>query len=190
MNIVTTARHIELTPALKTYAEEKVSRFDKYISNIAEAKVTLILEKNVHKAEVLLNVNGILIWAESSTGDIYSAIDEVVDKLDMQVKKYKGKLTNHRKGENSRTTGPSGKPAAGAPGGLAGEQAAGAPVDEGGRIIKMKRFGVKPMTPEEASLQMELLDKSFFVFTDASSGAINIIYRRNDGNYGLIEPVR
>nr|MDA8085556.1 ribosome-associated translation inhibitor RaiA [Nitrospiraceae bacterium] len=153
------------------------AKFDRFLSNITEAKVTLILEKNVHKAEILLNVNGILIWAESSTGDIYSAIDEVVDKLDMQVQKYKGKLTARRKGENSRTAG-------------TGASGTGAPADEGGRIIKMKRFGIKPMTPEEASLQMELLDKSFFVFTDAASGALNIIYKRADGNYGLIEPVK
>ncbi len=178
MNIVTTARHLELTPALKSYAEEKVSKFDRFLSNITEAKVTLILEKNVHKAEILLNVNGILIWAESSTGDIYSAIDEVVDKLDIQVQKYKGKMTDRRKGENNRTI------AAGA------ALSEGAPPDEGGRIIKTKRFGIKPMTPEEATLQMELLDKSFFVFTDAASGALNIIYRRDDGNYGLIEPVK
>ncbi|MDA8388975.1 MAG: ribosome-associated translation inhibitor RaiA [Nitrospiraceae bacterium] len=178
MNIVTTARHLELTPALKNYAEEKVGKFDRYLSNITEAKITLTLEKNVHKAEILLNVNGMLILAEGSTGDIYSAIDEVVDKLDIQVQKYKGKLTSHRKGENNKTTPPAGPPAE------------GASPEEGGRIIKMKRFGVKPMTPEEASLQMDLLDKSFFVFTDAASGALNIIYRRNDGNYGLIEPVK
>ncbi len=174
MNIVTSARHVELTPALKSYAEEKVSKFDRYLSNISEAKVTLILEKNVHKAEILLNVNGILIWAESSTGDIYSAIDDVIDKLDMQVKKYKGKLNSHRKGENNRVIS-------------TGETA---PEDEGGRIIKTKRFGIKPMSPEEASMQMELLDKKFFIFTDASSGQINVIYKRNDGNYGLIEPTK
>ncbi len=173
MNIVTSARHLELTQALKNYAEEKVAKFDRYLSNISEAKVTLILEKNIHKAEILLNVNGILIWAESSTGDIYSAIDEVIDKLDMQVKKYKGKLNSHRKGESGKTV----------PGALS-------PADEGGRIIKTKRFGIKPMTPEEASLQMELLDKNFFIFTDASTGQINVIYKRNDGNYGLIEPMK
>lgn len=175
MNIVTTARHVELTPALKKYAEEKVSKFDRYLSNISEAKVTLILEKNVHKAEILLDVNGMLLWAESSTGDIYSAIDEVVDKLDIQVKKYKEKLTAHRKGGTSTP---------------AGGTAGGPPPEEGGKIIKTKRFGVKPMTPEEASLQMDLLDKSFFIFTDAASGAMNVIYRRDDGNYGLIEPVK
>ena len=173
MNIVTSARHLELTPALKSYAEEKVAKFDRYLTNISEAKVTLILEKNVHKAEILLNVNGILIWAESSTGDIYSSIDEVIDKLDMQVKRYKGKLTSHRKGESGKTV-----------------EGASSPADEGGRIIKTKRFGVKPMTPEEASLQMELLDKNFFIFTDASTGQINVIYKRNDGNYGLIEPTK
>jgi len=173
MNIYVTARHLDLTPALKRYAEDKVGKFDRFLPNLADAKVTLTLEKNVHRAEVLLNANGFLIRAESSTGEIYSAIDEVIEKLEKQVTKYKGKLTHHRKGENKNAKAPS-----------------QAPVDEGGRIIKVKRFDIKPMTPEEASLQMELLDQSFFIFTNALSGNINIIYKRNDGNYGLIEPIR
>lgn len=171
MNISVNARHLDLTTALKQYAEEKVSKFDRFLSNLSEAKVTLTLEKNVHKAEVLLNANGMLIRAESSTGEIYSAIDDVVDKLEKRVKRFKGKLTQHRKGENKNTP-----------------EASQAPSDEGGRIIKTKSFGLKPMTPEEASLQMELLGQSFFIFTNAISGNMNVIYKRNDGNYGLIEP--
>lgn len=173
MNVLITARHLELTPSLKSYAEEKISKFDRYLSNISEAKITLILEKNVHKAEVLLNANGMMIWAESSTGEIYSAIDDVVGKIEQQVKKYKGKLKSHRKGENKIPPAES-----------------EAPPEEAGRIIKTKRFDLKPMTSEEASLQMELLGKSFFIFTNALSGEINVIYKRNDGNYGLIEPVK
>jgi putative sigma-54 modulation protein len=173
MNVYVTARHIELTPALKKYAEDKVLKFDRFLPFLHDAKVTLKLEKNVHKAEVLLNANGFLIRAESATGEIYSAIDEVVEKLEKQVTKYKGKLTQYRKGENKSA-----------------HAASRAPVDEGGRIIKVKRFDIKPMTPEEASLQMELLGQSFFIFTNALSGNINIIYKRNDGNYGLIEPIK
>jgi putative sigma-54 modulation protein len=174
MNIVVTARHLELTPALKSYAEDKVAKFDKFLGNITEAKVILTLEKNVHKAEVLLNANGMMILAESRTGEIYSAIDEVVEKLEKKVAKFKGKLTSHRKGESKQ----------------AAVAASEAPVDEGGRIIKHKRFDIKPMTPEEASLQMELMEKNFFIFTNAISGGINVIYKRQDGNYGLIEPVK
>ncbi len=174
MKTIVTARHLELTEALRNYAEEKVSKFDRFLSNISEARIILTVEKNVHKAEVLLNANGMQILAESSTTEIYSAIDDVIDKLEKKIMKYKGKLTSYRKGENK----------------TAAAVESAAPFDEGGRIIKHKRFDFKPMTPEEASLQMELLAKNFFIFTNAISGEINVIYKRNDGNYGLIEPLK
>ncbi len=173
MNIIVNGRHLEVTPALKNYAEKKVQRFDRYLSNISEAIVTLTVEKYRHKVEVLLKVNGVLIQAEGITGDVYSSIDEVAEKLERQIKKYKEKLVSHRKTE--------GKPGSAVP--------EVAPV-EVGRIIKNKRFELKPMSPDEAVMQMELLDKDFFVFTNDNSGSINVIYRRRDGNFGLIEPVR
>ncbi len=99
MNIIVNGRHLEITPALRSYAEEKVGKFDRYLSEISEAIVTLSIEKKYrHKADVLLKVNGVLIQAESVTDEIYSAIDEVVEKLDRQIKKYKDKLVSHRKG--------------------------------------------------------------------------------------------
>jgi putative sigma-54 modulation protein len=175
MNIIVNGRHLEVTPALKSYAEEKMSKFERYLSNITEATVTLTVEKYRHKTEVLLKANGVMIQAEGITGDIYSSIDEVVEKLEKQVKKYKEKLVSHRKGE--------GKSAAAA-------EAATEAIQETGKIIKRKRFDMKPMSPDEAALQMELLDKDFYIFANGSSGEINVIYRRNDGNYGLIEPVK
>ncbi len=173
MNIIVTGRHIEITPALKTYAEKKIKRFDRYLSNIAEAIVTISVEKYRHKVEVLMKANGVLIQAEGITGDVYSSIDEVTEKLERQVKRYKEKLVSHRKGE-----------------GKAGLMTAEAIVPETGKIIKNKRFELKPMSPDEAAMQMELLDKDFFVFTNDNSGDINVIYRRRDGNFGLIEPVK
>ncbi len=174
MNIIVNGRHLEVTPALKSYAEDKLKKFDRYLSNITEAVVTLTVEKYRHKAEVLLKANGLLIQAEGVTGEIYSSIDEVVEKLEKQVKKYKEKMVSHRKGE--------GKAAAG----LAAEKTE----PDQGRIIKIKRFDMKPMTPEEAVMQMELLDKDFFVFSNQTTGAISVIYRRDDGNFGLIEPAK
>lgn len=174
MNIIVTGRHLEVTHALKTYAEKKIKRFDRYLSNISEAVVTLSVEKYRHKAEVLLKVNGVLIQAEGITGEVYSSIDEVVEKLDRQIKKYKEKLVSYRKSEVKTST-------------IGTEAAATAEV---GRIIKNKRFELKPMSPDEAAMQMELLDKDFFVFTNDNSGDINVIYRRRDGNFGLIEPVK
>jgi len=173
MNIIVTGRHLEITPALKTYAEKKIRRFDRYLSSIAEAIVTITVEKYRHKVEVLMKANGVLIQAEGTTNDVYSSIDEVTEKLERQVKKYKEKLVSHRKTE--------GKP---------GVMPAEAVLPETGRIIKNKRFELRPMSPDEAAMQMELLDKDFYVFTNDNSGDINVIYRRKDGNFGLIEPVK
>jgi putative sigma-54 modulation protein len=174
MNIIVTGRHLEITPALKTYAEKKISRFDRYLSNISEAVVTITVEKYRHKAEVLLKVDGVLIQAEGITGDVYSSIDEVAEKLERQIKKYKEKLVSHRKGEGKAGT----------------IEAEPVSAGEGGKIIKNKRFELRPMSPDEAAMQMDLLDKDFFVFTNDNSGLINVIYRRKDGNFGLIEPVK
>ena len=99
MNIIITGRHLELTNNLKNYAEEKIQKFKKYLNNITEAAVTRSVEKYRHKAEAILRVNGFLIQAESITGEMYSSIDEVVEKLERQVKKYKEKQVSHRKGE-------------------------------------------------------------------------------------------
>ncbi|MDH4232332.1 MAG: ribosome-associated translation inhibitor RaiA [Nitrospirota bacterium] len=174
MNILVNGRHLEVTPALKNYAEEKIKKFERYSSDISEATVTLSVEKYRHKAEVMLKANGMLIQAESVTGEIYSAIDEVSEKLDRQVKKYKEKLVSHRKG-SAKNAAASENPAS---------------LHEEARIIKNKRFELKPMSPDEASMQMELLDKTFYVFINDISGDINVIYKRQDGNFGLIEPVK
>ncbi len=170
MNIIVNGRHLEITPALRNYAEEKIGKFEKYIANITEAVVTLSVEKYRHKAEVLIKVNGYLIQAEGITGEIYSSIDEVVEKLEKQAKKYKEKLHSYRKNERR-----------------AGGTAISTQVEKG-RIIKYKKFDMKPMAPEEAVDQMELLDKDFFVFVNEKTSLINLVYRRKDGNYGLIEP--
>ncbi len=174
MNIIINGKHLEVTPALKRYSEEKIKKFERYISDISEAVITLSVEKYRHKAEVLLKVNGVLIQAECVTGEIYSSLDEVSEKLERQVKKYKEKLVSHRKGSNKLT-------------GILKKSPA---LIEGGHIIKNKRFELKPMSPEEASMQMELLGKDFFIFINDLSSDVNVIYRRRDGNFGLIEPVK
>jgi putative sigma-54 modulation protein len=174
MNIIVTGRHLEITPALKNYVEKKVKRINRYLSNISEAVVTISVQKYRHKVEVLLKVNGVLIQAEGVTSEVYSSIDEVSEKLGRQIKKYKEKLVSHRKSE--------------------GKGSSEAPdvktTLEVGRIIKNKRFELKPMSPDEAVMQMDLLDKNFFIFTNDNSGDINVIYRRRDGNFGLIEPLK
>lgn len=175
MNISVNGRNnLSISAALRTYAEEKIGKFDKYLSNITDAVVTLSKQKHLHKAEVLLKVDGIMIQAEGVTGELYSSIDEVVEKLERQIKKFKGKLKSHRKGEarpKEASTTKEKHP---------GEE----------KIIMVKRFAMKPMNPDEAAMQMELAEKDFFVFTNDHSGDINVIYRMKDGNLGLIEPAK
>ena len=172
MNIVINGRHMEITDALKSYASDKVSKVEKYLPEGTEAVVTLEVEKFRHKAEVLIKVNGILIQAHEETEEMYSSIDKVMDKVGRQVRKYKEKLKGH-KGRGEELVLPE----------------TGVEVERIPEIIKIKRFDMKPMTPEEAVMQMELLDKDFFVFSNASTGHVSVIYKRKDGNVGLIEPV-
>ncbi len=169
MNIIITGRQLELTDNLKEYTEGKINKFNKYLNNITEAVITLSVEKYRHKAEIILKSNGLMIQAESVTGEMYSSIDEVSEKLERQVKKHKDKWTTYRKGEE--------------------KMPAVAAFDESSpAIIKKEALDVKPMSPEEAAMQMDLLDKNFFIFINASSGNMNVLYRRRDGNLGLIEP--
>lgn len=181
MNIIVTGRHLEVTPALRSYAEEKIKKVGKYFNNVTEAIITLTVEKYRHKAEVQLRANGVLIQAEEVTNEMYSSIDQVMDKIERQIKKFKEKLTRHKgRGEGEATS-------------LLEETAITERAEgkEGPpRIIRRKRFAMKPMSPEEAVMQMELLDKDFFIFENESTGNLNVIYRRRDGNVGLIEPMR
>lgn len=183
MNIIVTGRHLEVTPALRSYAKEKIKKVEKYFNNVTEAIITLSVEKYRHKAEVQLRVNGVLIQAEEVTGEMYSSIDKVMDKIERQVKKFKEKLTQHKgRGEAVGT--------AVFPEVINRGEASISDVEAFPRIIRRKSFAMKPMSPEEAVLQMELLDKDFFIFENDSTGNINVIYRRKDGNVGLIEPIR
>jgi putative sigma-54 modulation protein len=179
VNIVITGRKVDVTSALRKYAEEKIGKFDRYLANISEAVVTLSIQKHLHKTEVLLKVNGTMIQAEGVTEELYSSIDEVVDKLDKQVKKLKGKQSARRKSSA---------------GGKEPMAAPEAPVEEapaeGTRAIVRKSIDVKPMTPEEASLQLEMGTMDFLVFTNPATGETNVIYRMANGNFGLIEPAR
>jgi len=170
MNIIINCRQMDLTRNLKEYAEEKIGRFSKYLNNITEASVTFSVEKYRHKVEVHLKANGNLLQAESITGEMYSSIDDVVEKLARQVKKHKDKIVSSRKGRSK-------------------EAAPSESVEPIPTIIKNKSYDIKPMSLEEAAMQMDLLGKEFFIFTNASSGAINVLYKRNDGNFGLIEPI-
>jgi putative sigma-54 modulation protein len=176
MNVVVNGRNVTVTPTLRSYAEDKITKFEKYLSNITEAVITLSIQKYRHKAEVLIKANGNIIQAEGVTDELYSAIDDVAQKLERQIKKLKGKLRTHRKPDSKSRTAATA---------AADEEAASA--SETGRIIK-KTLNTKPMSPDEAAIQMEINNQEFLVFINDQSGDISVIYRRSDGNLGLIEP--
>lgn len=172
MKITIRGKNIDVTDALKNYIEKRVSKFEKFLNDTAEAIITISTEKFTHKIDVLLKVNGHLIQAEGKTEDLYSAVDQVVEKLEKQVLKYKEKVQNKNKKESSRFTSS-----------VSSEEMPK-------RIVKHKKFDLRPMTPEEAVDQMELLDKDFFIFVNSFSGDVNVVYKRKDGNFGLIEPAK
>jgi putative sigma-54 modulation protein len=170
---------METSEPVRNYVEEKLPKVKKYIDEPVEAQVVLSVEKKIrHKAEVTLTAKGITIKATEETTDMYAAIDGVLDKLDRQLKRYKDKIKKH-------------KPLSGRERRVEETVYAAESIDEGltePSIIKTDSFHVKPMSVDEAVMQMDLLDKEFLVFTDSSSEEINVVYRRKDGNYGLIVP--
>lgn len=179
MQIAVTFRHMEASDPLRAYAEDKLERVKKYIDEPIDAQVVMSVEKKIrHRAEVALVAKGITIKGSEETNDMYAAVDAVVDKIERQLKRYKEKIKNH-------------KPASGRERQVQKTVFAAESIDEGQgerAIIRSHSFPVKPMSVEEAVMQMDLLHKDFLVFTDDESEAINVVYRRKDGNYGLIIP--
>lgn len=177
MEATVTFRHVESTESLKEYAEEKLSKIDKYFDYPVEAHVVLAVEKFRRIADVTLNVNGALIKAEEETEDMYSSIDMVMDKIEKQVKRLRDKTRNRRtetrKPENALGIEDS-------------DEAAGIMSDE--VTIEVEKLVAKPMDPEEAAMQFSMSQQDFLVFRNSRSNDINVIYKRKDGNFGLIEP--
>jgi putative sigma-54 modulation protein len=169
MNIIVRGKNIEVTPALREHAERRIGKLEKYLEGMGDAIVTFTVEKDYHRVEVTIPINGMILRGEESTIDMYMSIDMVVDKLEKQIEKYKGRINERRsRGANGKVT-----------------KAAGS--DGGPRIVKTKRFAIKPMDADEAVLQMNLLGHNFFVFFDAETEQVSVVYKRKDGNYGLIE---
>lgn len=171
MKVQVRGRNIEVTDALKDYIEKRVGKLNRYIDNLGDAQVTMTVERGLHRIEVTIPVNGMILRGEESTGDMYATADLVVEKLERQIMKYKGKL--QRRGVR-----------------IISEPSITAPVvseEEAPRLVKTKRFAYKPMPVEEAVLQMNLLGHNFFVFSNAETEKVNVVYKRKDGNYGLIE---
>ena len=173
MNINYKGKNIEVTPALKEHAEKKIGRLTR-IMDIDKVTVTVIAEGNREKAEVSMMIKGYLLRGEDSAQDIFAAIDTVVDKLEKQLVKYKEKLQRKTKKDKGR---------------LAEAVAEEMPAEPEDELVRTKHFAVKPMTVDEAIMQMNMIGHSFFVFANSENDeAINVVYVRNDGKYGLIVP--
>ena len=174
--------NIEVTPALREYVEKKVGRLEKYFDDISvntEAHVTLRVLKDEHTIEVTIPVPGVILRAEDTHSDMYAATDLVVEKLERQIRKHKTKVNRKFRQEGSLKT-------------LFAETVPGVSVaedeDQNIEIVRNKRFTLKPMDAEEAALQMDMLGHNFFVFSNAETDQVSVVYRRRDGRYGLIEP--
>ena len=177
MDITVTFRHMEPIESLKVYAEEKISKINKYFDSPSEAHIVLAVEKFRHLADVTLSINGTPIKGAEETGDMYSAIDKVMDKIEKQVKRHRSKIRSRRaeniKGEETLVSEET-------------EEATGLITDE--PSIEVEKLIAKPMDPEEAAMQLNLSQQDFLVFRNSRSREINVLYKRRDGNLGLIEP--
>lgn len=177
MQTSVTFKSIDPSEHLKAYVQDKLDRLDKLLENPAEANVVLKVEKFRHIAEVNINGDRLNIIGKEETDDMYSAIDMVLDKLEKQIKKNKQKLRERRCGSKGRNKiGPIIAEAM-----IREEEAA---IDQ----IQVKNIDYKPMDVDEAVMQMGLVDDAFMVFTNSRTDRVNVLYRRNDGCFGLIQP--
>lgn len=180
MELIIKARHMAVTDAIRDYAQDKIGRNSKILDgDHVRAEIELYVEKNPsiennHVAEVTVWTKGPVIRAKEAATDMYAAIDLVSEKLERQFRKYKGKILDRHSGRRAAEPMVPAAPVV--------------PAEDEPSIVKVKVLDMKPMMPEEAILQLELLGHDFFVFTSAETEAVNVLYRRKDGDYGLIEP--
>lgn len=178
MDIILTGRNFDLDESMKEYLIKKINRLGKTYEGIYRCEAILEEEKLRKNAEIILHFKRNKLVVKESSEDIYAAIDAAVHKLKTQLRKLHGKMSSKRRSEGildkmvSRFT----------------DSEKNVSEDEKGQIIQMNVFADKPMLPEEAKLELKLMDKSFIMFKNATTGEANVLYRRSDGNHGLIEP--
>lgn len=183
MNIQVRGDHVEVTKALSDYIEKKIGRLERYFDSPPErdVSVTLSIERGIHRVEVALQIHGIIFRAEERSGDMYASIDLVTDKVEHQLHKHKEKLNKQFRAKGLRTR----IQASTENGAFRSWPDAESPERQ---LVRVKTFPMKPMDVEEAMLQLELLGHDFYMFANAVTDEVNVIYRRKDGQYGLIEP--
>ena len=175
MRITITGRNIDITDGLRSAVEDKLSKLEKYFTPDTDVFVTLSVEKERQKIEVTIPVKGNIIRSEQVSNDMYVSIDLVEEVIERQLRKYRTKIIEkHQEGGNFKKE-------------FLEIDDAAEPLEEV-KIIRTKHFGMKPMYPEDACVQMELLGHSFFVFRNAETDEVNVVYKRKGNTYGLIEP--
>lgn len=165
-------KNVDVTSALRDYVEKRLTKLEKFSDNLQDGNATLSVVKGRHRIEVTIPVNGWLLRGEEETEDMYASIDLVVEKLEKQINKYRTKFIKKAKSESIKDTRNNGADT----------------TYEKHEVLRTKRFAIKPMSVEEAIMQMNLLGHSFFVFSNADTEEVNVVYKRKDGNYGHIEP--
>jgi len=183
MQLNITARHMELTDGLREHIEKELKKLQRHFHKEADVQVTLRVEKYRHIAEVSCNVGGNVLQANEETKDMYQSVDRAIESVGERYKKFKSKHWSS-KGKTSLNDDTMQS--------VASEPEHMELPDDGGnkpRIIPARRYAVKPMSVDEASMQMELLDQDFIVYTDSRTDQVNVLYRRKDGDLGLIEPI-
>ena len=168
------SKNMQNSDKIRLYTEKKIGKLDKLIEMDLDATVSFISQKNRQRVEITLPINSYILRAEEEGQDFFTAIDLVADKLEKQILKYKARYS--KKGRTAITKLPT------------LEGMAPAQDSDEGVMVRVKKFSQAPMTMDEAIMQMEMVGHSFFVFNNAEADGINVVYRRNDGHYGLLEP--
>lgn len=178
-------QRMEVTEALREYVEKKLSRLERYFEAPpqSDVHVTLAVTKGQHAVEVTIPLTGVMLRAEEKREDMYASIDCVVDKLERQIRKHKTKV-NRKLRQAGETKGLFKEEA-----GYGGVALATLQDEDEWQVIRTKRFHLKPMDVEEAILQMNMVGHNFYLFANSDTKEVNVVYRRNDGRYGLIESV-
>ena len=175
MKYIIIGKNIEVTEGLKTAVESKLGKLERYFTPDTEIHVTLSVQKEHQKIEVTIPVKGNIIRSEQVSDDMYVSIDLVEEVIERQLRKYKNKLiARHQEGGNFKQE--------------FFDSADKTESDDAIKIVRTKKFGIKPMYPEDACVQMELLGHDFFVFFNAETEEVNVVYKRKNGSFGLIEP--
>lgn len=174
MNFIISGKNIDVTAGLRSAIEQKLGKLERYFTPDTDIFVTLSVEKGRQKIEVTIPVMGTIIRSEQVSDDMYVSIDLVEEVIERQLRKFKNKLiAKHQEGGHFKD---------------AFSEMEDVETEDEIKIIRTKRFGIKPMFPEDACVQMELLGHNFFVFCNAETDEVNVVYKRKDGAYGLIEP--